>query len=49
MKVQLTDYKHLDRVKDKWEFLSSSDRSFSNGNVGVFIRERFNQKSRFEK
>lgn len=49
MKVQLTDYKHLDRVKEKWEFLSSSDRSFNNGNVGVFIRERFNQKSRFEK
>ena len=49
MKVQLKDYKHLDRVKEKWEFLSSSDSSFNNGNVGVFIRERFNQKSRFEK
>lgn len=34
---------------EDWEFLSTSDESFKEGEVGRFIRERFNKKSRFEK
>ena len=48
-KLQVLDYKKMDKVRKDWTFLSSADRSFREGNVGEFIRERFNTKSRFEK
>ena len=36
-------------VNPDWEFLSSSDISFTNGKLGAFICEKFNEESRFEK
>ncbi len=49
MKIQLLDYPHIDRIRKNWDFLSTSDKSFNFGNIGEFIRERFKNKSRFEK
>ncbi|MBR0341684.1 MAG: hypothetical protein IJH64_05485, partial [Oscillospiraceae bacterium] len=37
-----------DKVKD-WDFVSTSDASFSNGNIGEWLRDRFNRPSRFER
>ena len=32
----------------KWEFVSTNDQSFKSGNIGLYIREKFDGKSRFE-
>lgn len=34
---------------EDWDYLSSSDKSFSEGEVGKWIKNRFNTPSRFEK
>lgn len=49
MKVKILRFKRLDDVANVWEFLSTSDESFRDGNVGEFIRQKFNKKSRFER
>lgn len=46
MKVMLKNYS-IDKIS-KWPFLSTSDESFTEGNVGEYIRNRFKTKSRFE-
>lgn len=35
-------------VVDEWDFLSTSDDSFKNGEVGRYIRDKFKERSRFE-
>lgn len=34
---------------EDWEFLSTSDKSFREGEVGKYLRDKFKEKSRFEK
>lgn len=48
MKIKITNYKKIDLVMKEWDFLSTSDSSFENGNVGRYIKDRFYIKSRFE-
>lgn len=33
---------------EKWDFISTSDDSFSNGKVGQYVRDTFTTKSRYE-
>ena len=46
MKIRATSYNMS--VVDDWDFLSTSDDSFKNGEVGRYIREKFKERSRFE-
>ena len=46
-KVQLIEY-DMDRV-DKWKTVSTDDKSFEVGDVGKYIKDKFNMKSRFER
>ena len=48
MKIRVTSYSNMNDVRNNWEFVSTSDESFQNGDVGRFIRQRFEKKSRFE-
>jgi hypothetical protein len=48
MKIKKLDYKRMDNVASFWRFLSTSDTSFREGNVGEFVRNKFNKISRFE-
>lgn len=48
MKIKVTQYQKLDVAIRTWEFISTSDESFREGNVGEFLRNEFNEKSRFE-
>ena len=48
-KIKVLDYNKMDAVKTKWSFVSTSDDSFNYGNIGKFLREKFNKPSRFEK
>lgn len=49
MKIKVLDYKRMDLVESFWRFLSTSDNSFRGGNVGEYVKRKFNKKSRFEK
>lgn len=49
MKIKIISYPRMDLVENFWNFLSTSDTSFQNGNVGVFVRNKFKERSRFEK
>lgn len=46
MKIRATSY-DMGAV-DEWDFLSTSDDSFKNGDVGRYIRDKFKERSRFE-
>lgn len=46
MKCLVLDYPS-EKFKD-WEFLSTQDDSFERGNVGLWIKDKFKDKSRFE-
>lgn len=48
MKIQLTNYSKAAIAIREWDFVSTSDESFSNGNIGKYLRDRFATKSRFE-
>ncbi len=48
MKIKTLDYNKMSIVMRDWDFLSTSDVSFSNGKVGRYIRDKFKNKSRFE-
>lgn len=48
MKVVLLNYSKMGKVENEWEFLSSQDSSFNCGEVGRFIKKKFNKPSRFE-
>lgn len=47
-KVKILNYKNMDLVRF-WDFLSTSDKSFKEGNIGEFVRNRFPIKSRYER
>lgn len=49
MKVKILNYGKLQLVKECWDFVSTDDQSFRRGNIGDFIREKFNRPSRFER
>lgn len=49
VKIVAMNYGDIDKVKNEWSLLSTSDKSFRDGNVGEFIRKRFTTRSRFEK
>lgn len=49
-----TDHKIMLKYYDvkkvaKWDFVSTSDESFKLGSVGIYLRDKFKEKSRFEK
>ena len=48
MKIRVSDF-NMAKVDQEWEFVSTSDESFSNGNVGIYLRNKFKERSRFEK
>ena len=48
MKIQRTQYKKSAQAIKEWDFVSTSDESFRNGNIGRYLRDMFNVKSRFE-
>lgn len=49
MKIKLMKYSKMDLVRNEWDFVSTDDESFANGEIGQFIKNRFNEPSRFEK
>ena len=49
VKIKSLFYDELGLVTKGWQYLSTSDNSFKNGGVGRFIRDKFNEKSRFER
>lgn len=49
MKLKVLKFAKMDIVKKEWDYLSSDDESFAKGEVGEFIRSKFNKPSRFEK
>lgn len=49
MKIRILNYTNMYAVENFWEFVSTSDISFRDGEVGRFIMRRFDKKSRFEK
>lgn len=48
MKIKIENYAKILSVQNFWDFVSTDDKSFKNGNVGEFLREKFNKKCRFE-
>ena len=48
MKIKILNYPKMTLVMRDWDFLSTSDSSFENGNVGKYIKDKFDIKSRFE-
>ena len=48
MKIKILNYKKMGDVMNSWDFVSTSDTSFSNGNIGRYLKDRFQEKSRFE-
>lgn len=49
MKIKILNFNNMYAVENFWNFVSTSDESFRDGEVGRFIRCRFNKKSRFER
>lgn len=47
MKIRVSEY-NMAKVDQEWDFVSTSDDSFSTGAVGRYIRSKFNERSRFE-
>ena len=48
MKIKVIDYPKLDIAVRTWDFISTSDESFREGNVGRFLKDKFKERSRFE-
>lgn len=48
MKIKIVNFNKLYLLDGEWEFVSTSDESFRNGNVGEFLRCKFKERSRFE-
>ena len=49
MKIKTKKYSKMHEVENNWDFVSTSDTSFEEGDVGEFLRMKFTEKSRFEK
>lgn len=48
MKIKILKYNKINEVMNYWDFVSTSDVSFENGNIGRYLKDRFKIKSRFE-
>lgn len=48
MKIKVPLFRKIEVLDHDWEFVSTSDSSFREGNVGEFIRNKFKERSRFE-
>lgn len=48
MKIKVLNYRNMPMVESFWDFVSTSDVSFRDGEIGRFIRQQFNKESRFE-
>ena len=48
MKIKIENYKKILSVQNFWDFVSTDDKSFENGNIGEYLREKFDKKCRFE-
>lgn len=48
MKIETLEYAKMETVKRTWDFVSTSDKSFENGTIGAYLKQKFNKKSRFE-
>lgn len=48
MKIRVNSYPYMNEVKTEWDFVSTSDDSFREGEIGHYIRDKFRTKSRFE-
>ena len=48
MKIKIENYAKILSVQNFWDFVSTDDKSFKNGNIGEFLREKFDKKCRFE-
>lgn len=48
MKIQLTRWNGTANAMREWDFVSTSDASFQNGDVGRYLRDKFKTPSRFE-
>ena len=48
MKIKVENYPKILAVQGLWDFVSTDDLSFKNGNIGEFLREKFDKTSRFE-
>ena len=49
MKLKVLGGSKTDAVRWSWDFVSTSDKSFDEGEIGRYIREKFEAISRFEK
>lgn len=49
MKIKKLHFSKMYALQGDWEFVSTSDKSFNEGEVGEYIRNKFNKISRFEK
>lgn len=48
VKIAIQNSSKIQEIATKWSFVSTSDESFESGNIGVWIRSRFDKPSRFE-
>lgn len=48
VKIKEANYSNIQDVMNNWDFVSTSDGSFQNGNIGIYLRDKFNKKCRFE-
>lgn len=48
MKIKLPHWAKTAAAMRDWDFVSTSDESFNNGQVGRYLKDRFKVKSRFE-
>ncbi len=49
MKIKIVKFSRLSEVENFWDFVSTSDDSFRDGEIGRFLKSRFDKKSRFER
>lgn len=49
MKIKVLKFSNMANVKNYWEYVSTSDTSFREGEVGEFLREKFANRTRFER
>lgn len=49
--VKINDLKcsNIKEVMQEWRFVSTGDQSFAHGQIGKYLRSRFNKRCRFEK
>lgn len=49
MKIKDMEYKNKQMVEEEWDFASTTDKSFRDGEIGKYIRGKFTERSRFER